>query len=108
MDTTRTAFGADVDLLYVAGCPNLELARDRLSEAVRRAGVEATIREREITDEAEAVALGMRGSPTILVRGEDVDGGGKTPGSMSCRQYATEAGVEGAPTVDEILAAFNR
>jgi hypothetical protein len=98
----------DVDLLYVAGCPNRELARERLSEAVQRAGVEATIREREVTDEAEAVALGMRGSPTILVCGEDVDGGGEAAGSLSCRLYTTDGGIEGAPTVDAILAAFGR
>lgn len=99
--------GMDVDLLYVAGCPHVEVARERLSEAVRRADIAVTIREREITDEAEAIALGMRGSPTILVRGEDV-AGGEVTGSMSCRLNVSAAGFESAPTVDELVDALSR
>jgi hypothetical protein len=96
----------NVDLLYVTGCPHVELARERLSEAVRRAGVDAKIREREISDEAEAVALGMCGSPTILVNGADVDAGGEATGSMSCRLYSGETGFEGSPSVDELVVAL--
>lgn len=94
-----------IDLLYIAGCPNLPLARRRLRDAVARAGADVAIREREITDQGDAQSYGMVGSPTILVDGRDaVPGEGLT--SVSCRIYATEAGLDGAPTVEQLVKAL--
>ena len=99
----------DLELLYVAGCPNVDLARRRIVLASEQAGIAVEVREREITDEAEAVALGMGGSPTILVLGVDVSRpAGDAPGSVSCRLYRGDAGVEGAPAVDDLVAALTR
>ncbi len=94
-----------IDLLYVAGCPNLPLARRRLQDAVARAGSDVAIREREITDQRDAQTYGMVGSPTILVDGRDaVPGEGST--SVSCRLYATDTGSDGAPTVEQLVKAL--
>lgn len=99
----------DLELLYVAGCPNVSLARRRIAVASEQAGVGVAIQERQVTDEAEAAELGMRGSPTVLVLGADVAGSADAaPGSISCRLYRNDAGVEGAPTVDDLVAALNR
>ncbi len=98
-----------LELLYVAGCPNVDLARRRILAASEQVGIAVEVREREITDEAEAVELGMGGSPTILVLGADVSRpAGDAPGSVSCRLYRSDAGVEGAPTVDDLVAALTR
>ncbi len=94
-----------IALLYVAGCPNLPLARQRLQHAVARAGADVAIREREIIDQHDAQTYGMLGSPTILVDGRDaVPGEGST--SVSCRLYATETGLDGAPTVEQLVKAL--
>ncbi len=99
----------DLDLLLVADCPNVDLARRRIVVASERAGIPVEVRERQVTDEAEAVELGMRGSPTILVIGADVAGPASTEvGSVSCRLYRTDSRFEGAPTVDDLVAALTR
>lgn len=95
----------DVELLYVEGCPNVELARARLTEAADRAGVQANISEHLVTDEVEAVETGMRGSPTIRIGGRDL-AAADTPGSISCRVFVTDAGVEGAPSVEDLITAL--
>ena len=87
-------------------CPNHTLAVSRIIEALRAADVtDAEITERVVTNDADAHALGMHGSPTILIDGRDrfVEAG--TPPSMSCRLYRTAAALEGAPSVAELIAA---
>lgn len=98
----------NADLLYVADCPNRDVAAHRLAEAADRAGVELVVRERLVADADTAAALGMHGSPTILIDGRDVaDAGGTTP-SISCRLYTTTSGIDGAPSVDCLVAALTR
>ncbi len=94
-----------IDLLYVAECPNLALARQRLEDAVAELGADVVIREREIADQYDAETHGMRGSPTVLVDGRDAVSDEAQP-SLSCRVYASETGVDGAPTVDQLLKAL--
>jgi hypothetical protein len=95
-----------VQVLHVVDCPNAELARVRVREAARRAGVAIDLREEIVTDERTAVAAGMRGSPTVLVGGRDVvTAAGETP-ALSCRLYRSDAGYDGAPPVDAIASAI--
>jgi hypothetical protein len=95
-----------VDLLSVPGCPNVDLTRRRLSEAGVIAGVEVQVRAQEVATVDEAAAVGMRGSPTVLVHGRDVGGAEGEP-SISCRLYRSPAGVlEGAPTVEVLVDAL--
>ncbi len=78
----------------------------RIIEATALAGVSgAAITERVITDDAAAHALGMHGSPTILIDGHDPFIEPGTHPSMSCRLYRTPAGLEGAPSTTELIAA---
>lgn len=94
-----------IELLYVPGCPNVPVARQRLQQAIARSGVEVALREREIADGRDAATFGMRGSPTILVDGRDAVGS-EGGASLSCRLYPTETGVEGAPTVEQLVKAL--
>lgn len=99
----------DVDLLSVADCPNVNLVRERIAAAAAQAGVVVDLHEREVLDDAEAIELGMRGSPTVLLAGVDISGSADAgPASVSCRLYRSDTGVEGAPTVAELVAAFSR
>ncbi len=98
----------DIDLLYIADCPNRRLARRHLDIALARTEIAAAIREYEVTSSEEATRLGMRGSPTILIDGRDPFTHGAAATAVSCRLYRTKAGLSGAPAVDEIVAVLHR
>lgn len=98
----------DVTFLYFDGCPNSEVARERLAEALDRLGLDpsvVTYATVETTEEAER--LGFRGSPSILIDGTDPFAADESPVGLSCRIYRTNAGVEGAPTVDALTTALS-
>ena len=97
----------DVEILYIQGCPNVEVCRERVLEAARRLGVTVDLRERLVLDERDAAVAGMRGSPTVLVAGVDVSDDGAPP-SLSCRLYRGADGPSGAPALGTILTAIER
>ena len=98
----------DIEILYVADCPNVNLARQRLDAALEASGLAAEVRETEVADAETAERVGMRGSPTIVIDGRDAVPTGAPVGSLSCRLYATDAGTQGAPTVDQLADALTR
>lgn len=53
-------------------CGSEEALRDNVREAVALEGVRAEVLFRRLSDE-EAASLGLRGSPSVLVDGEDVE-----------------------------------
>lgn len=93
---------------YFAGCPNWRVAEERLRAALAEAGQHhAAVALEPVDTHEEAVRLGFHGSPTILVDGRDpfcVDG---TAVGLACRIYATEEGLQGAPTIDQLRAAIS-
>lgn len=96
----------NAELLYVPGCPNVDLARRRLVEAAACVEVEVVVRDRLVIDVDAAMEFGMSGSPTILIDGCDV--ASNAAPSMSCRLYPTASGLDGAPSVDALVAALER
>jgi hypothetical protein len=97
-----------IEVLFVAGCPNVDAAVGRARAAIEAAGVAATVILVCVRDEDEAQRLRFAGSPTVRVDGDDVeptapicDGFG-----MQCRLYRVEGRLEGAPPVDWIVAAL--
>ncbi len=97
-----------VTLLYFESCPNWQIARQRLSDAVAAAGlagrVEVAYQTVETPEEAERV--GFAGSPTILINGRDpwAEADGKI--GLTCRIYRTENGQEGSPSVEQLTGAL--
>lgn len=96
----------EIDLLYLRGCPNRSLARDHVDLALARTGLAAVVREREVHTSEEATRLGMRGSPTILIDGQDPFADAADPVALSCRLYRSEVGLIGAPTVEQLVEAL--
>lgn len=99
----------DVKLLYFDGCPNCQVASERLLEALQRAGqpnVEVALQA--VETEEEAASLGFAGSPTILIDGRDPFAVGPMTPSLSCRIYRTATGQQGSPTVAELEAVLRR
>lgn len=90
----------EVTLLYFDGCPSWETANQRLLDLADELDLHLT-RERVETPEA-AERRGFRGSPTILVDGEDAFARGDESVGLSCRIYQTPDGPAGAPTVEQL------
>lgn len=88
-----------IELIFDATCPHVEAARGQLREALTRAGRPAMWTE---WDRAalDAPPYAQRyASPTVLVDGRDVAGGGALDhGSSGCRL--------GTPSAQVILAAL--
>lgn len=95
-----------IDLLHVADCPNLVVARERIDLALDRSGLATVVHEVLIDSPEAAERAGMSGSPTILVDGVDPFGGAEP--SLACRLYRSGDVVEGAPPVDALVEALSR
>lgn len=95
-----------IDIAHVPDCPHVSLASSRVHQALEQAGREAAVREIEVTSEEAAKALGMPGSPTILIDGRDPFPSGAAP-SLSCRLYSTTIGMQGAPCVADLVEALS-
>ena len=74
-------------------------------ELLRRYGVPVLDGHVATTPE-EAEAVRFRGSPTILVNGQDPFADPDAPVGLSCRVYRTDAGLAGAPTVEQLLTVL--
>ncbi len=97
----------EVRLLYFAGCPNWELADQRVRAAMHEVGLPPsalTLESVETPEQAEE--LGFRGSPTVLVDGEDRFAEPGAPVGLSCRVFRTPDGLAGAPTVEQLVAVL--
>ncbi len=93
-----------VTLLYFNGCPNWHSAEQRLRQALDQTGQTAvTVTRRQVTSHEEAEQLGFRGSPTLLVNGHDPFADPDAPVGLGCRVYLTDQGLQGAPTVEQIV-----
>jgi hypothetical protein len=91
-----------IEILYVIGCPHVDDTRSRIRAALHRAGRAASVHEVAVTDADDAARLGMRGSPTIVLDGHDPFSADTDP-SLSCRLYRTTDGIDGVPTVEQLV-----
>ena len=95
-----------VTVQYFDGCPNWELADQRLGAL--RDELDLTITYRRVDTPAEAERVGFRGSPTLLVDGIDPFATDDDPAGLACRVYDTPDGPQGAPTIDQLRRALQR
>ncbi|MFF0637564.1 hypothetical protein ACFYTS_34290 [Nocardia sp. NPDC004151] len=58
-----------LEILQVPDCPNVAVLEDRIHQALDGTTVEIT--HRVVTDQEQAAAGGMTGSPTLLIDGSD-------------------------------------
>lgn len=94
----------DITFLSFEGCPNAEVARGRLVQAVRRVGGDpAAIHYIDVAMTDDAESLAFRGSPTILFDGRDPFADDDSPFGFSCRIYRTATATEGAPSVEALV-----
>ena len=98
-----------IEILYFDGCPNHDLADERVREVLDELGVQAEVVHVDVKDERTAQEVQFPGSPTIRVNGADVaPGTNGQPFSMRCRVYPASSGFDGAPEKDAIRTAIER
>lgn len=96
-----------ITLRYFDGCPNWRTAQERLRAALADAGAaDAAIALERVETHGEAVRLGFRGSPTVLIDGRDPFADERADVGLACRVYATPEGFQGAPTLDQLRTAL--
>jgi len=87
-----------IDIQYFNGCPNSSEMIHRVNEAIK--GSEDKIEYNVVLVESNELAekLKFRGSPTVLINGEDIEGReAPESSSLNCRIYEN-----GLPEVEEI------
>ena len=87
-----------IEVQYFNGCPNSTEMINRVREAIN--GKENEIEYEEILVEENELAekIKFRGSPTVLINGEDIEGREEPESaSLNCRVYEN-----GLPSIDEI------
>ena len=103
MDTPR------VELLWWAGCPSTERALAELRGVMEALGLAADeIKLREVASEEQAREGEFRGSPTILIDGQDpFAGDGQEEVGLSCRVYRRRDGrVSPTPDPEDLRDAL--
>jgi mercuric ion transport protein len=97
-----------VELIYFDGCPNVDLARERLKQAFAVVKMKPQWQEWDREDPASPAHVRHYGSPTVLVNGRDVTGSPPSPEEAgSCRVYTEGSGaLDGAPSVQAIASAL--
>ena len=100
--------GVNIELLHIEGCPNTSVAEARLRAAVASAGLdgEAAVSGRLIATHTDAESVIFAGSPTFIADGVDLFAGGERTSDLACRVYATDAGLAGVPTEQQLREAL--
>jgi len=97
-----------LELQYFEGCPNHIKMENNLTEAVNGLEDKVEIEKVLVDDEAKARQVKFRGSPTLLVNGQDVEGIPlpESP-SLSCRFYSK--GIPSSQSIREkIIQSINQ
>ena len=96
-----------VELIYDRDCPNVRAARANLIKAIAASSREVRWTEWDSSAADSPPHVKGYGSPTVLVDGKDVAENSASGAGASCRLYR-RGGVrfDGAPSVEEIVAAF--
>lgn len=95
----------EITLRYFEGCPNWKVAKERIEVVLAKLGQTRTVRLEPVETPQQADEHEFRGSPTVLIDGHDpFEAVGPT--GLSCRVYRTDAGLEGAPSVEQLLVAL--
>ncbi len=98
-----------VELIYDSDCPNVELARSVLKQALTQADLDAKWQEWDRADVKSPEYVQGYGSPTILVEGKDIAGESTEDSCRSCRIYKDENGrFGGIPSVKLISTAIEK
>jgi hypothetical protein len=99
-----------VELLFAEDDPAYMAARQNLVEVLGEDAFETPIQMVAVADDADALLLGMPGSPTIRIDGDDVVAQPVgEPFSLTCRVYRLRDGrVSAVPDPEDVREAVRR
>ena len=87
-----------IDIQYFNGCPNSSEMIHRVKEAIKGGEEKIEFNEVLVESNEHAEKIKFRGSPTVLINGEDLEGRAEPEAaSLNCRVYEN-----GLPGVEEI------
>lgn len=87
-----------LEFQYFEGCPNHTKMQNNIIEAIKGLEDKIELHKILVEDEATAKQVGFRGSPTLLINGEDIEGVSvPAEPSLACRFY-----IGGVPNSDKI------
>jgi len=92
-----------LEFQYFEGCPNHKKMSDNLIRAIEGLENKIDVLNVLVEDEETAKRVGFRGSPTLLINGEDIEGVSvpENP-ALACRYYSP--GVPSANSIrDKII-----
>lgn len=91
-----------LEFQYFEGCPNHLKMQNNLYEAIKGLEDKIELEKVLVEDEVAAMQVKFRGSPTLLIDGEDLLGmpAPENP-TLACRYYS-----KGIPTSEEIREAI--
>jgi hypothetical protein len=97
-----------VEVLYLDGCPNADVAVEHARKAVATVENGAEVRLVRVEGDEDAVRHQFLGSPTVRVDGLDVDTAARsrTDFGMQCRVYWVDGKIVGAPPMTWIERAL--
>ena len=96
----------NVTLQYFEGCPNWKVTETHL-ETLEVEGIELRVTHQLIETPEAAVEFGFRGSPTVLIDGNDPFADPDAAVGLACRVYRTDEGYAGSPTLDQLRDALS-
>jgi hypothetical protein len=93
-----------VQVLYFSGCPNHERTAELVREVARELGLSVEVEEVEVRTEDGATRLHFVGSPSVHVKGIDVEPSARssTAYAFACRTY----NGQGVPPRELLAAAL--
>lgn len=98
-----------IEVLFFAGCPNHRPTTQLVREVLRAEGISADVREIEVRETDQAVALGFLGSPSVRINGLDVEPESRTASNFGygCRTYYNDGKRSGVPSSALIRRALS-
>ncbi|MFD2024631.1 thioredoxin family protein [Promicromonospora aerolata] len=93
----------EIVLQYFDGCPNWQIAEERLG-VIAAERPDITVTRQLVGTLAEAERVGFRGSPSILIDGSDPFADPDAGVGLACRIFQTPDGPAGAPTLQQLRA----
>jgi hypothetical protein len=99
----------EIELLWWEGCPSTERVLSELREALKQEGLEQVeVHLREIRTDDEAAQADFKGSPTILIDGDDLAPTDE-PTGLACRIYRRRDGrISPTPDPEDVREALQR
>src|SRR5438128_12416141 len=99
----------NIEVLYFEGCPNHLPAIEMVRETLKSLGRHDEIHQGEVRTQADAAAVAFVGSPSIRIKGADIEPWARTAKAfgLSCRTYLDGSRRSGVPSRELLRRAIS-